>query len=74
MQRGDIILEINGKQVSDSRELRMDISMMKPDSDVKLKVLRDGKNNDMTVKLGELPNSQEQAKAKTAHRRMLWKE
>jgi len=29
---------------------------------VKLKVLRDGKNNDMTVKLGELPNSQEQAK------------
>jgi serine protease Do len=62
MQRGDIILEINGKQVSDSRELRMDISMMKPDSDVKLKVLRDGKNNDMTVKLGELPNSQEQAK------------
>jgi serine protease Do len=63
MQRGDIILEINGKQVSDSRELRMNISMMKPDSDVKLKVLRDGKDNNMTVRLGELPNSQEQAKA-----------
>ena len=63
MQRGDIILEINGKQVSDSRELRMNISMMKPDSDVKLRILRDGKDNNMTVKLGELPNSQEQAKA-----------
>src|SRR5882672_9944644 len=63
LQRGDIILEINGKQVADSRELRMNISMMKPDADVKLKVLRDGKENDMTVKLGELPNPKEQAKA-----------
>src|SRR5882757_3971585 len=58
LQRGDIILEINGKQVADSRELRMNISMMKPDADVKLKVLRDGKENDMTVKLGELPTSE----------------
>src|ERR1700682_1778527 len=62
LQRGDIILEINGKPVSDSRELRMNISMMKPDADVKVKILRDGKEKDMTVKLGELPNSQEQAK------------
>jgi serine protease Do len=62
LQRGDIILEVNGKQVADSRELRMNISMMKPDADVKLKIMRDGKDSDMTVKLGELPN-QEQAKA-----------
>jgi serine protease Do len=62
LQRGDIILEINGKQVSDSRELRMNISMMKPDADVKVKILRDGKESDMNVKLGELPTSQEQAK------------
>src|SRR6267154_4846073 len=63
LERGDIILEINGKPVSDSRELRMNISMMKPDADVKLKIMRDGKEKDMTVKLGELPNPQEQAKA-----------
>src|SRR3984893_2938225 len=62
LQRGDIILEINGKPVSDSRELRMNISMMKPDADVKVKILRDGKQSDVTVKLGELPASQEQAK------------
>ena len=62
LQRGDIILEVNGKQVADSRELRMNISMMKPDADVKLKIMRDGKESNMTVKLGELPN-QEQAKA-----------
>ena len=63
LQRGDIILEVNGKSVSDSRDLRMNISMMKPDADVKLKILRDGKQSDMTVKLGELPGSEEQAKA-----------
>src|SRR5216684_3858521 len=61
LQRGDIILEINGKQVADSRELRMNISMMKPDADVKVKILREGKQSDVTVKLGELPGSQEQA-------------
>jgi serine protease Do len=63
LQRGDIILEINGKPVADSRELRMSISMMKPDADVKLKILRNGNRSDMTVKLGELPGPQEQAKA-----------
>src|SRR5216683_1889181 len=63
LERGDLILEINGKSVSDSRELRMNISMMKPDADVKLKIMRDGKDKDVTVKLGELPGSQEQAKA-----------
>ncbi len=63
LERGDVILEVNGKPVSDSRELRMNISMMKPDADVKLKILREGKQSDVTVKLGELPGSQEQAKA-----------
>jgi serine protease Do len=63
LERGDIILEVNGKPVSDSRDLRMNISMMKPDADVKLKIMRDGKDKDITVKLGELPNQKEQAKA-----------
>jgi serine protease Do len=63
LQRGDIILEVNGKPIADSNDLRMNISMMKPDTDVKLRILRDDKQSDMTVKLGELPNPQEQAKA-----------
>ncbi|MBZ5699412.1 MAG: DegQ family serine endoprotease [Acidobacteriia bacterium] len=63
MQRGDIILDLNGKPIADSNDLRMNISMMKPDTDVKLKILRNGNQSEMTVKLGELPGSQEQAKA-----------
>jgi serine protease Do len=63
LQRGDIILEVNGKPMSDSNQLRMSISMMQPGSEVKLKVMRHGNANDMTIKLNELPT--EQANAKT---------
>jgi serine protease Do len=63
IQRGDVILEVNGKPVPDSRALRMTISMMSPDATVKLKLLRNGSQSDATVKLGELPATQEQAKA-----------
>jgi serine protease Do len=62
IKRGDIILEVNGKPVADGRELRMSISMMKPDASVKLRILRNGNQSDMTVQLGDLPNDKEQAK------------
>jgi len=62
IQRGDVILEVNGTPVADSRELRMSISMMKPDATVKLKVLRNGNPSNIDVKLGDLPNEQQQAK------------
>jgi serine protease Do len=62
LQRGDVILEVNGKPMADSRELRMTISMMAPDSSVDLKIERNGNTMDTKVKLGELPNENEQAK------------
>ena len=64
VEKGDIILELNGKPVSDSNRLRMSISMMQPDSTVTLKVLRNGSTREMTAKLGELqPTGEERAKA-----------
>src|SRR5215469_9770856 len=63
IQRGDIILDVNGKPVSDSNQLRMDISMMQPGSDIKLTVLRNGSEKQMSVKLGEMPT--ETAKAES---------
>ncbi len=66
IQRGDVITELNGKQVPDSRTLRMSISMMNPDSTVKLKLLRNGTPTDATVTLGTLPAPQEQAKTEEA--------
>ena len=52
---GDIILSLNGKQVDDANQLRMSISMMEPGSAVKLKVLRDGHEKEMTATLDEFP-------------------
>jgi serine protease Do len=62
VQRGDVIVELNGKPMEDSRQLRNTISMMDPTSTVKLKLLRNGNPTDVTVKLGEMPTDKEQAK------------
>jgi len=62
IQRGDVILEVNGKPMADSRTLRMAISMMTPETNVKLKLLRNGTQSEATVKLGELPAAKEEAK------------
>jgi serine protease Do len=62
VQRGDVILELDGKPMGDSRELRNTISMMDPNATVKLKLMRNGSPTDVSVKLGELPNDKEQAK------------
>jgi serine protease Do len=61
IERGDIILEVNGKPVTDSNQLRMSISMMQPGTELKLKTLRNGTERDATVKLAEMPK--ESAKA-----------
>ena len=63
LKKGDIILEMNGKPVEDSNQLRMSISMMPTDSTVKLKILRDHSEHEMSVKLGEMPSKDEEAKA-----------
>jgi len=61
LEKGDIILDLNGQPVADSNQVRMSISMMAPGSLVNLKVWRDGAARQITVKLGELPGQQERA-------------
>lgn len=61
IQRGDIILDVNGKPVASSNQLRMSISMMQPGTVVTLKFLRNGDLRDATVKLAEMPADKVQA-------------
>jgi serine protease Do len=63
LQKGDIILELNGKPVADSNDLRMSISMMQPDTSVKLQVLRNGAEREFTATLAELPTQQASVKS-----------
>jgi serine protease Do len=63
LQRGDVILQVNGKTMEDSRQLRNTISMMDPNATVDLKVMRNGNPTDVSVHLGELPTDQASAKS-----------
>jgi serine protease Do len=62
IEKGDIILDVNGKTVADSNELRMTISMMQPNADINLRVSRNGSQRDVAVQLGELPTATASAK------------
>jgi serine protease Do len=55
VQRGDIILEVNGKPVETSNQLRNSISMMPPGTTVNLKLLRYGNEKTLSFKLREMP-------------------
>jgi len=54
LKTGDIILEVNGNSVYDANQLRNMISSMQPNSNVNLKVWRDGAQHTLPVTLGEL--------------------
>jgi serine protease Do len=55
LQRGDVILELDGKLVADSRDLSLKIAETAPDTVVKLKVFRSGSERELSIKLGEMP-------------------
>jgi len=55
LQKGDIILDINGKPVNNSAQLRMHVSLMQPGATVNVKVLREGAEKTFSVKLVEMP-------------------
>jgi len=61
VERGDVILDLNGKAINDSNELRNTIALLQPGETVTLKVSRNGSTRDIKVKLGELPSSKEEA-------------
>ena len=55
LQRGDVILDLNGQKVEDSNQLRMRVSMTAPGTTVKMRVLHDGSEKTVAVKLAEMP-------------------
>jgi serine protease Do len=59
LQKGDVIVKLDGQPVSDYVDLRLRISQMAPGTSVKLDVWRDGKTQNYTVALGELPEKAE---------------
>jgi serine protease Do len=58
---GDLIVDVNGKRVPDSRDLSLRIAMMAPDSLIHLKVLRNGMEREVAATLIEAPSSKKAA-------------
>jgi serine protease Do len=67
LEKGDIIVALNGKPAVDDNELRMSIAMMAPGATANLKVWRNGSEHDIAVKLGEMPTQNERASAEPAN-------
>lgn len=59
IQRGDVILSVNGTPVKDSRDLAKRIGNMSPGTKVNLVVWSKGSEKNLSLTLGELPNVQE---------------
>jgi len=56
LQRGDTIVEVNGRAVTDVPALRLSIASEPPGAKVKLKVIRKGKPQTVEVTLAEFPD------------------
>jgi serine protease Do len=55
LKRGDIVVELNGKPVKNVHELRGRVANLPPGADVDMKVFREGKQEQVSLKLGEQP-------------------
>jgi Do/DeqQ family serine protease len=61
LARGDVITALNGAPVKDSNVLRNEIAELQPGAEAKLTVIREGKEQVLTAKLGELPSGNRRA-------------
>ena len=55
MKTGDVITAVNGKKISDARELRLMIGSMAPGSKAQIQVNREGQTKMFDVQLAEMP-------------------
>lgn len=58
VKSGDVIVAINGKPIENPRQLRLTIGSMSPGTKINLKVLREGKEKQFSVNLGEMPQKE----------------
>lgn len=62
LQSGDVILEVAQQPVTKANQVQKEVAKVDVGSDVVIKVRRDGKPQDITVKVGVLPQTQQQVR------------
>ncbi len=63
VKSGDLIVEFNSHKVTDSRRLKLEVARTAPGETVSMKVLRDGANKTLSVKVKDIPGAEKVAKA-----------
>ncbi len=63
LEAGDVVLEFNGHQVTDSRRLQLEVAETKPGTAVPVEILRNGDSQKMEVTIKQLPGSDSLAAA-----------
>jgi serine protease Do len=66
LKTGDVIVELDGKPIRDSRHLKLQVAQIAPGKDVPVKISRDGKVKQFEVKLKEFPQDKMLAKGKSS--------
>ncbi len=64
-KEGDVVLEFNGKKISDARHLRLAVGGTAPGSAVPVKILREGSHKTLQVTVQEVPGTEHLAKSDT---------
>ena len=63
LKSDDVVLDYSGKAVTDSRALSFAVAATEPGRETPLRILRDGKEETLTVKVGEQPGDRQLASA-----------
>jgi serine protease Do len=61
LKAGDVIVEVNGDKIDDSRDLARTIAELNPDTDVNLAIVRYGEKREVSMKLGTFPSQKKLA-------------
>jgi serine protease Do len=70
---GDVIVELNGKTVTDAGELQVEVGQNQPGTTLHLKALRDGKSVELPVTLEAMgKNNQDNEGADASHGKPRW--
>ncbi len=62
IKAGDVITDFNGKELRDSRHLKLLVGQTLPDTKVPVTIMRDGKSEKLSVTLKELPGEKQLAR------------
>jgi serine protease Do len=67
LKDGDVVLDYNGKKVTDSRHLKLTVGETKPGTTVPMRILRDGATRTIDVTVQPLPGSEQLAQNNNAN-------